>query len=225
LHNGKSECKGTYVTNVVAEAGEEESGHIWLGEVLGCVHIEEDVVEDSGYIGGVEEGVVIGGEVTPVDIDDKVEELTLSDIEALDEVEFDKHGEDDAIDLWESVVPDIEVVVHWLELAGEEPQHDLVGDVGGRKGREEAHTDTQRRCCCQLIIRVGGFFGLRAMGEGMKGREDGRRGDGGLCVGYGRAMEGRRRELQREVLFFLLWKTRGRRGRRREVGGRGVIFE
>lgn len=114
------------MTNVVAEASEEECGHVWFGEVLGSVHVEEDVVEDGGDIGGVEEGMVVGGEVAPVDIDDEVEELTLGDVEALDEVEFDKHGEDDAVDLWEGVVPDIEELVHWLELARDKPQHNLL---------------------------------------------------------------------------------------------------
>lgn len=92
------------------------------------------MVKDGGDIGGVEEGVVVGGEVTPVDIDDKVEELTFGDVEALDEVELDKHGENDAVDLWEGVVPDIEELVHWHELARDEPQHDLrcakVGEGG-----------------------------------------------------------------------------------------------
>lgn len=99
------------MTNVVAEAGEEESGHVRFGEVLRCVHVVEDVVEDGGDIGGVEEGVVVSGEVAPVDVDDEVEEFTLGDVETLDEVEFDKHGENDAVDLWEGVVPDIEVVI------------------------------------------------------------------------------------------------------------------
>lgn len=131
----------TYVTNVVAEASEEECGHVWFGEVLGCVHVEEDVVEDSGDIGGVEEGMVVGGEVAPVDIDDKVEELTLGDVEAPDEVELDKHSEDDTVDLWEGVVPDIEELVLWLELARDEPQHDLLcAKVGVEEG---VHTDTQ----------------------------------------------------------------------------------
>lgn len=38
------------------------------------------MVEDSCDIGGMVEGVVEGSEVTPVDIDDKVEQLARCDV-------------------------------------------------------------------------------------------------------------------------------------------------
>ena len=77
--------------------------------------------------------MVKGSEVAPIDVDNKVEELAFCDVEALNQAKFAEHGEDDAVDLWQCVIPDIEVKAYWLDLSRQKSEHRLEVDVGERK--------------------------------------------------------------------------------------------
>lgn len=69
----------SWVTDIVTETSEEQGSHVGFGQILRSLHILEHMVENRSDISGVVEGVVESGEISTIDINDKVEQLILRD--------------------------------------------------------------------------------------------------------------------------------------------------
>lgn len=75
-----------YVTNVMAKACNEQSGHVRLGQILRGAHPFQHVVKHRSDIGCVVKRVIERCLVSAVDIHDKVEHLIGGDSQTINQL-------------------------------------------------------------------------------------------------------------------------------------------